>query len=350
MDMKKFLQAVDGASTTKPVEGSNDMKKFLRVVSEAPVAPQQQPPEQIAYNQLRAQLDSLNSLRDPANNTYADVSPETIAAEKNMRQKLAQMAAALKLKGIDAEAEYDAPDPAVPAIAPVDLAKKYAKEDTVSEEVGMSRLLSIINEGKGPLNRLSQAESITMNTYNEYKPASKPVKSSLIDKYFKEVETEFAESQEKKNEKAKQLAERASRKIGNYGHQSTVKKHISQAQHPPENIIQMAKSGAKTDSHTRRTQEESNPTDSVNVDVPLMIRLMEYAREDAKDDAVLHSIAERLVELSKKVDVIGMDHYDAIITGNVDESLRTDNPCWKGYKPVGTKKKNGKTVPNCVPK
>ena len=32
-----------------------------------------------------------------------------------------------------------------------------------------------------------------------------------------------------------------------------------------------------------------------------------------------------------------------------DESLKTDNPCWKGYHPVGTKKKNGKTVPNCVP-
>jgi len=27
-----------------------------------------------------------------------------------------------------------------------------------------------------------------------------------------------------------------------------------------------------------------------------------------------------------------------------------DNRCWKGYKPVGTKKKGGKTVPNCVPK
>jgi len=26
-----------------------------------------------------------------------------------------------------------------------------------------------------------------------------------------------------------------------------------------------------------------------------------------------------------------------------------DNPCWDGYKPVGTKKKNGKVVPNCVP-
>ena len=26
-----------------------------------------------------------------------------------------------------------------------------------------------------------------------------------------------------------------------------------------------------------------------------------------------------------------------------------DNPCWRGYKPVGTKVKDGKTVPNCVP-
>lgn len=33
----------------------------------------------------------------------------------------------------------------------------------------------------------------------------------------------------------------------------------------------------------------------------------------------------------------------------ITESLRTENPCWKGYKPVGTKKKAGKTVPNCVP-
>ena len=33
------------------------------------------------------------------------------------------------------------------------------------------------------------------------------------------------------------------------------------------------------------------------------------------------------------------------------KSLRNpkDNPCWDGYKPVGTKKKAGKTVPNCVP-
>ena len=26
------------------------------------------------------------------------------------------------------------------------------------------------------------------------------------------------------------------------------------------------------------------------------------------------------------------------------------DPCWADYKMVGTKKKDGKTVPNCVPK
>ena len=28
----------------------------------------------------------------------------------------------------------------------------------------------------------------------------------------------------------------------------------------------------------------------------------------------------------------------------------TENPCWDTHKQVGMKKKNGKMVPNCVPK
>lgn len=33
----------------------------------------------------------------------------------------------------------------------------------------------------------------------------------------------------------------------------------------------------------------------------------------------------------------------------LSESLGLDEACWKGYKAVGVKKKNGKNVPNCVP-
>jgi len=39
------------------------------------------------------------------------------------------------------------------------------------------------------------------------------------------------------------------------------------------------------------------------------------------------------------------EFIDIIKAGSIEE----ENPCWKGYKQVGTKKKNGKEVPNCVP-
>jgi hypothetical protein len=46
------------------------------------------------------------------------------------------------------------------------------------------------------------------------------------------------------------------------------------------------------------------------------------------------------------------DQGIVFLEGELTEGLRDpkDNPCWKGYKPVGTKKKGGRTVPNCVPK
>lgn len=31
------------------------------------------------------------------------------------------------------------------------------------------------------------------------------------------------------------------------------------------------------------------------------------------------------------------------------KSKKSKNPCWKEYKQYGTKEKNGKTVPNCIP-
>jgi len=126
--MKKILQAMDGAST-KPVEGVNSMAKFLSVVKEAEVAAPVStlPPEQLEYNRLRAQVDTLNFMQsDRANsNTFVDQDPQLVVKQNAMRTKLAQMAAALKAKGIDAAAEYDAPEPGDQPAQPVDLAQKY---------------------------------------------------------------------------------------------------------------------------------------------------------------------------------------------------------------------------------
>ena len=86
------------------------------------------PPEQLEYNKLRAQVDSLTSLQgDTGTDTYSSQDPELVARQNAMRQKLAGMEAALKAKGIDARAEYDAPEPGTEPAAPVDLAQKYGR-------------------------------------------------------------------------------------------------------------------------------------------------------------------------------------------------------------------------------
>jgi len=56
-----------------------------------------------------------------------------------------------------------------------------------------------------------------------------------------------------------------------------------------------------------------NPTDKIVVDIPLFIRLLEYAREDAKDDMDLHKVTENILSLSKEGNILTMDNYDSIV-------------------------------------
>lgn len=59
--------------------------------------------------------------------------------------------------------------------------------------------------------------------------------------------------------------------------------------------------------------KEKNPIDIITLDVPLMIRLLEYAREDAKTDMDLHKVAENLIQLSKEGRLLDMNDYDSIV-------------------------------------
>jgi len=56
-----------------------------------------------------------------------------------------------------------------------------------------------------------------------------------------------------------------------------------------------------------------NPKDIIKLDVPLFIRLLEYARENAKDDMDLHRVAENIISLSSVGETLGMIDYAAII-------------------------------------
>ena len=172
-------------------------------------------PEQLSYNHLRTQLDYIDAVRDTGGrkNVFVDISPEVAAGEARFRDKLAQLAASLKAKGIDAAAEYDAPEPGEPEAAPVDLNQKYA-----TEQVGIRKFLSIVrkndvsmlSEGTNP-HRVALPVQMAMQHYQQVKEIPQP-RERLIDKYFVEAETEIMQRREEKraliNQYAKTIAER----------------------------------------------------------------------------------------------------------------------------------------------
>ena len=96
------------------------------------------------------------------------------------------------------------------------------KAKTEVDSSDMKKFLTIV-EGRGPLNRLTAAESLTVQTYTDLessKNITTPVlnvpignKPSLIGKYFKQVEQELAESATRKQERADQLAEAVKQRL-----------------------------------------------------------------------------------------------------------------------------------------
>lgn len=58
------------------------------------------------------------------------------------------------------------------------------------------------------------------------------------------------------------------------------------------------------------TEQQAN---AITVDIPLFLRLLEYSREDAKQDIDLHFVAENIVRLQKNRQVLTMADYDKIV-------------------------------------
>jgi hypothetical protein len=61
-----------------------------------------------------------------------------------------------------------------------------------------------------------------------------------------------------------------------------------------------------------------NPRDIITVDVPLFIRLLEYAREDAQSNMDLHDLTENIISLSASGKTLIMEDYSTIIGSQED--------------------------------
>ena len=364
--MKKILQALDGAAS-KPVEGVSSMARFLRVVKEGDL------------NQPAGGDTTWAKVVANASGSYDVVDFEGNKLGTNLSQA-------------DATKQAKIADEQYKKVAPGLSSSIQVQPESVAEDTGISRFISIISEGKGPLNRPTAAESITMQHYTA--PTKKSIttptlnvavgaKPSMIGKYFKTVSEEFNADANQSKTRARQLAERViERVVGGQepapGINRLTGKPIEPQAEPavpaaPAAVVPLNKrfdprfkngpepytididgvvykfagrdktgpgtgevikvpaavigirglgavsvelgkdglfySAPKTES----VSEELNPPDAVTVDIPLLLRLLEYAKEDAKTDMDLHNVTEKLIQMSREGETLSMKDYDAIV-------------------------------------
>jgi len=85
------------------------------------------------------------------------------------------------------------------------------------------------------------------------------------------------------------------------------------------------KRGAAIEKSMVKEEEQPDVIDIVTLDVPLFIRMLEYAKEEAADDMDLHELATKTIALSKQRGILSMEDYDTLILptdGEIQEDVK----------------------------
>ena len=65
--------------------------------------------------------------------------------------------------------------------------------------------------------------------------------------------------------------------------------------------------------------EQEDPTDLIAMDVPLFLRMLEWAKEEAAEDVDLHEVTTRAIEAVKLRGLLSMEDYQDIIGEPIEE-------------------------------
>ena len=319
MDMKRILQAMDGVST-KPVEGANDMSKFLSIVDK------------------NANVQILQEGKDPHKVSL----PVQMAMQHYQKKEEKPLARVGKTSVVgkyfhDVEQEF----------------KDQFEEQQTSKRQLINQYASVIAE------RVLMKESIQKD----------PIEQIAKRKALQSLETSLYKNHKKK------------RNV----------KTFAENEIPDHSMGFTGGVGPGLQSNVSETPIDFNKDDPMSSEIhshqgvnPASIRsrmlrasrqiaeLAEMAKSD--DPRVWQHLANLFPELAMNIEQVkhgieqlaeikskggrrtakipsGLDKPNPIKEANAKKkTLKNSNPCWKGYHPVGTKKKNGHTVPNCVPK
>jgi hypothetical protein len=86
------------------------------------------------------------------------------------------------------------------------------------------------------------------------------------------------------------------------------------------------KYGSAFDIKESVNEQEEDAVDTITMDIPLFLRMLEYAREDAQKDLDLHDVTEKANKLGKERGILSMEDYEEIVGAaeEIDEAELTE--------------------------
>jgi hypothetical protein len=145
----------------------------------------------------------------------------------------------------------------------------------------------------------SRELAIKNQLYNQYKEN----KNSFLKKYGAEAENVMTGRAIKL---AKQMAQKEN--------QQKIKEAIRKALMSPIEEIEAEEEINSVDYIQSRQPVDYNFDSTISLSIPLLIRMMEYAKEDAKTDMDLHFATENMIQLAKTKKSLHMDDYESIVS------------------------------------
>jgi hypothetical protein len=108
------------------------------------------------------------------------------------------------------------------------------------------------------------------------------------------------------------------------GDEEFMTKSMSYADAKKEAAKKAKEKGARSVTVLSELKKEEDKVDTITMDVPLFIRMLEYSREDAAEDMDLHDVTEKAIALGKERGILQMDDYKEII--NAAEEVNEGQP------------------------
>jgi len=345
MDMKKILQALDGASQ-KPVEGSSDMKKFVQIVNEGTNPHKVSLPVQMAMNHYqkpkKEKLEEVSVFK-----TYVAVVEDELNTQQAERKQLIR--------------QYSQ------RIAESVLKKNVSERVVPGQETppGINRLTGKPFEPEATATAPAEKPvALSIRFDPRFKNGPEPYTIDIDGKIYK-----FA-GRDKQGPGTGEIIKIPAAAIGIRGLGAVSVELGADGLYYPapkvdeegdadpgisvnkENEFHAKLDNLVHDTFGKRKDELGESKETVKVPVtqkprqgPLRPQTGAGAHKDKKKD-------QKQGKEKHKKPFYELADVDALVDAldEAKKTLKNSNPCWKGYKPVGTKKKNGKTVPNCVPK